>query len=1610
MSTNDKKLLTLDNIKQIKEYVDGKADTTYTNIGNQLKELDQNFKDDLRNKIGDAKNSLTTDYNDKVAKLNAAIAAVADSNSEELRKLLAQLELLKQDTNTKLNVLDDFKDVLDGVKDSVLSEYEIDELVNTALIDKTEITGDSISTQSVFAQKMVALIGRFGTVKAENIEGTEISGMTVRASSSKWELNNDGSGHLGNDGIRWDESGNVTFGKNVTITFGNVDGAEDAIDNAINKYSDEKLKEYIKDAINTNAQTAATHKDLEDTAKQLREEANQSKNEANEALSALKNELLGSINNVDTKQTELKGALERTQQEVAEYIESDFKATEAYVKEQLDAYDIAIKNAIADGNSDLADQLKRLREELAAKYAELNALYNETRTSLSILKEDVKKLSESSLNKNNISELLEAALITETQITDDMIKTPSLLAKKIVGLTGVFSFIRASKISGTTIEGYTMSSPLDLKGDNGDYIQDTEPDGTPRWEIAVDENGNPMYDENGNPIYITQWNAYTNEDEKVPVYKKIDPEDASWTLKSDGSGWVAEGQVKWDYPRKADNEINYPEGVSSYEDKKNWRKQNVTVTLGDNVSIKRVEDKLDEINNWSKDGWLSPIEQKELKATYETLINEKNQISADIKTMTDAGLTVDNVDTFNTAYSNMVKAVKKHTEGVYTWTSDTTATAKAEDNMVSVTIITSGDTRYELIPAYYEAKQKVLTSLSNAIAAKAGAAAESAAAANISDAEKNINGKLADAEERLRKAIADGDSAAIAQAEGAKTLADNASNALDTLKIALYGNKDGNKDDPSVLSSGDLYNLSLAACGAAAAKALDEGSIAADNVFAHNIVVLCGTFAEVQAEKIAGTEIKGKTIKSDEPISDTDNTPTWQLNNDGSGHLANKNISWNNKGEVTFGPDVKLSWGNVDGAPSKEELKGADGNGITSTIIKYAQSTNGTTPPDENSNVWKNSIAEVGDIQQGSYLWVWTKFIYSDNTFKNTYSVTRQGKDGTSGETVNIETALEQYKITSNTIAGKTMSSTEKVVLPEGTQYYAVDADGKLSTEKDGQEITFDKNGNPLTKLTANGTEELPAWQIGWDGTGYLAGGNVRFDKNNLTGVNVTGSFNGGNNGTLANGALTWDGNAVHVHKNFIFDEGKGISWDNVSGKPDVATKADLDKVGGVTEERVTEIAQHKISTSTITADQINTDGLSVKQLNTTGDTTTAGTIKIKDNYIDVYDKYGNGLMLISGTESYVPNEVTIIDATSKGPRNIINGNTSDSDYSVKSLIQNAGKNDYKNVVNFTDAGDCCLVKLEPVSGFTIKDNTYDKEFKYYINNSILPQINLNISAQFTYRNVNNIYTNNYHNITTTEYLQNTYRRSSWIGTGCKILVSRLTIHEIENYINAQLDDGYLELIPDTKQNGKYLTDTLSNEDEMMIDPSSSISYNVKKDDIYVVYYDEGANYEGINHCNVNEIVLSPGTYHTYLLCRFDYNSDYLCKILDWANDYRDYVGVDDSDLISGQIIFYIKGSFYSDNAIVLTPSFNKKGYMELTPNGFKYTASDTKYVEFTDKGDFKIVNNDSKFYLKDDKIYMGFTGIEPTEIKAVKQKVRTNKGYVTGIYLMVGDATYEED
>ncbi|WP_353559214.1 phage tail protein, partial [Streptococcus uberis] len=71
--------------------------------------------------------------------------------------------------------------------------------------------------------------------------------------------------------------------------------------------------------------------------------------------------------------------------------------------------------------------------------------------------------------------------------------------------------------------------------------------------------------------------------------------------------------------------------------------------------------------------------------------------------------------------------------------------------------------------------------------------------------------------------------------------------------------------------------------------------------------------------------------------------------------------------------------------------KGADGNGIASSVIAYQAGTSATVAP---TGTWSSSPVSV---PEGQYLWTRTIFTYTDTTTKTIYTVSRQGQDGAKG-------------------------------------------------------------------------------------------------------------------------------------------------------------------------------------------------------------------------------------------------------------------------------------------------------------------------------------------------------------------------------------------------------------------------------------------------------------------------------------------------------------------------------------------------------------------------------------------------------------------------------------
>lgn len=79
------------------------------------------------------------------------------------------------------------------------------------------------------------------------------------------------------------------------------------------------------------------------------------------------------------------------------------------------------------------------------------------------------------------------------------------------------------------------------------------------------------------------------------------------------------------------------------------------------------------------------------------------------------------------------------------------------------------------------------------------------------------------------------------------------------------------------------------------------------------------------------------------------------------------------------------------GADGDDGVAGKDGVGVKATVITYAQSTSGATPPTAS---W---AASVPTLIKGQYLWTKTVWTYTDSDTETGYTVSYNAKDGNTG-------------------------------------------------------------------------------------------------------------------------------------------------------------------------------------------------------------------------------------------------------------------------------------------------------------------------------------------------------------------------------------------------------------------------------------------------------------------------------------------------------------------------------------------------------------------------------------------------------------------------------------
>lgn len=220
MSNDSKKLLTLGNVEHIKDYID-------TTSGNIKYYIDEEFKDAVNTKIEQAKGELNNSFIAKTTEITNKITLLEQTagNKNEINELRLQLDAVRADNdamNTALEALGaELEAGLNDVSGSIMSAGQINDLVSTALINSVNISSDAVEAPTVYTQNLVALIGKFGQIKAANIVGSEISGKTVKSTSGSWELNNNGAGKLANGNITWNEDGVVTFTDKVKLSWNN---------------------------------------------------------------------------------------------------------------------------------------------------------------------------------------------------------------------------------------------------------------------------------------------------------------------------------------------------------------------------------------------------------------------------------------------------------------------------------------------------------------------------------------------------------------------------------------------------------------------------------------------------------------------------------------------------------------------------------------------------------------------------------------------------------------------------------------------------------------------------------------------------------------------------------------------------------------------------------------------------------------------------------------------------------------------------------------------------------------------------------------------------------------------------------------------------------------------------------------------------------------------------------------------------------------------------------------------------------------------------------------------------------------------------------------------
>ena len=142
---------------------------------------------------------------------------------------------------------------------------------------------------------------------------------------------------------------------------------------------------------------------------------------------------------------------------------------------------------------------------------------------------------------------------------------------------------------------------------------------------------------------------------------------------------------------------------------------------------------------------------------------------------------------------------------------------------------------------------------------------------------------------------------------------------------------------------------------------------------------------------------------------------------------------------------------------------GEDGTSITitSTSVKYQKGTSGTTAP---TGTWGTSIPSVGENE---FLWTQTIVNYSDNSKTESYSVSRNAKNGTNGTSPTVSSTTVEYQQSTGGTTPPTGTWSTTAPTATAGQYMWTRTTVTYSDSKTAVSYSVSKNGTNGTSPTA---------------------------------------------------------------------------------------------------------------------------------------------------------------------------------------------------------------------------------------------------------------------------------------------------------------------------------------------------------------------------------------------------------------------------------------------------------------------------------------------------------------------------------------------------------------